>query len=145
MWEISNTSQILFLLRSVVLGCVFSFIYDILRAIRLQHRFSLLAVALQDFLFLCFLAPVTFLFLIAATNGQLRLYIFFGLTVGFFLFRLTLSRLILPVFSFVFRVIFTTFGRVKSAFNRFFAFCGKNIADYYKKALNYFKKGLKKP
>lgn len=144
MWEIDITQQTLFLLRSVILGGIYALCYDCLRALRKAHSFSYIAVSVQDFIFLCLLAPISFLFLISASNGQPRFYIFFGISVGFLLFRSTLSRIFLPVLSGSLKFIFSCFRSCRRGFKGFFGFCSRNIGNIKKKAAIYFKKGLKK-
>ncbi len=151
MWEISNSWQMLSLFRAAVLGGAFCAFYDILRALRATRRFSAFAIFLTDVLYFIIISPITFCFLLSLTNGQLRWYIFFGITVGFIAVRLLLSRLLFKIlcliFGFVFKVcdsvcrlFWSVFCKVEVFFCKISVFAVKK----FKKAANCFKKGLKK-
>lgn len=151
MWEINNSLQVLGFLRSAVLGGIFCLFYDLLRSIRRVTADSFTAVFFEDLLYFCVCAPVTFCFLLATTNGEMRSFVFAGIALGFIIIRLTVSKILLKLITAVllfFSKIFNTankafyafFGRICTVFERFKAFCGKKL----KKALKLIKKLLKK-
>ena len=104
MWEISSGLQLIAVIKAALLGGVFCLLYDVLRALR-KHGFnSSFAVFVQDLIYFIIMAPVTFCFLLALTNGELRGYFFLALVIGFFVTRFTISIVFLKV---VFYIIFS--------------------------------------
>jgi len=120
MWEISNNLQIFGLLRAVLLGCIFCFLYDFLRAFRKTVKCSDLAVFWQDIFYFSFCSPVTFLFLLAVTNGEMRAYVFFGIALGFICFRIIFSFFVLKILNFLFGLIKKMYLYLSHFFNMFF-------------------------
>ena len=151
MWEISNLNQISSFLRSILLGGIFCIIFDVFRSIRKEFNNSVYAVFAEDLLCFSIWAPVTFCFLLATTNGELRFYVFFGIISGFWIFRFALSPLllvfitsILKFFTLIIRFISEFCARLRWYILRFFVFLRKNFSENIKKALNISKKLLKK-
>ncbi len=83
MWEISSNLQIANFLRAVLLGGFFCLLYDLFSAARKAGANSTAAVFLQDIFYFVIIAPITFCFLLATTNGEVRAYIIFGVFLGF--------------------------------------------------------------
>ncbi len=102
MWEINNGLQIIGLLRAALFGVIFALIYDILRALRRVNAFSDFAVFLQDILYFIIVSPILFFLLLSLTNGEMRLYVFIGVIIGFVFIRLTVSK----IFCFLLEHIF---------------------------------------
>lgn len=102
MWEINNYDQIITFLLSCCIGVIFCVIYDIIRAMRRVGMNSLLVITIVDIFIWVFYAFVTFIFLIARTNGEVRSYVLFGELLGFILFRLSISKFIVSFLGFVF-------------------------------------------
>ena len=125
--------------------------YDIFSSLRKAGVNSDLAVFLEDLIFFFVAAPAIFIFLLATTNGEVRLYIILGIAVGFFCFKLTLSKLLVYFLSLTFRflsAVFLFIGRiydtVLNAFTTFFIKIFKKTMIFLKKAKNTLKKLLKK-
>lgn len=93
MWEINSVEQILGFLYSAVLGGIFCLGYDVLRAVRAEALFSSICIFFQDIFFSLAAAVICFLFLLGITGGELRSFVFIGLTVGFITVRLTISKI----------------------------------------------------
>ncbi len=150
MWEISNSLQIIGFLRAVILGGGFCVFYDFLRALRRSGFDSDFAVFMQDILYFIILLPITFCFLLALTNGELRAYFFAGIAVGFTVIRISVSKLFLKLFVLIFSVFKKVYSFLKRLINKIFlfisVFTGK-IYLFFKeisvKSLNCFKKLLK--
>lgn len=102
MWEISNYNQTITFLLSLCLGGIFCALYDIIRAARKVCFNSFWAVQFTDILTWILYAFVTFVFLVARTNGEIRGYVLIGEALGFVLYRISLSKLLFPIFKFVF-------------------------------------------
>ena len=94
MWEISNYFQWLSFGRAIVFGVGICIFYDILRFIRFVFCSSKLSTFISDLFFWIVTAFSVFCFFLATTNGQMRLYALAGISLGFLLFRVALSRLI---------------------------------------------------
>lgn len=146
MWEISNYNQTIGFLLSMCVGCVFCFLYDILRALRKVGINSFFMVAITDVLIWMFYAFVTFIFLMATTNGEIRAYVLFGELIGFVLFRASVSKLLFPILKFVFLKIYTAKLKISQFFNKvyvkFECFFSKTF-KYVCKFIKRIKKGLK--
>ena len=98
------------------------------------------AVSLQDLFYFLIITPIAFLFLLAATNGEVRFYILFGIAVGFTIFRLTVSRLIILFLKLLISVIYKSF----SAFFTFILGVIRKIKGFMAKKSKKIKKLLKK-
>ncbi|MEE1025389.1 MAG: spore cortex biosynthesis protein YabQ [Acutalibacteraceae bacterium] len=81
-------------LYSVFLGCGICLFYDVLRIDRAIFKRSSLTVFFEDIFFWIIFAFCVYSFLIIFANGQIRLFILFGVFLGFILFRFTISKLI---------------------------------------------------
>lgn len=151
MWEIDIKLQLLAFLRSVGLGVIFCILYDVLRAIRKIGNSSDILVFAEDILYFLICAPITFCFLLATTNGELRGFVFFGIISGFLLMRITVSKYILNILIKVFKIIRKVFLLINHYFGvfidllvRIFTQFSSTIAKFFKKALKIVKKLLKK-
>lgn len=146
MWEISNYNQLISFILSLCLGALFCLVYDVVRAIRRVCLNSFWAVTLGDILLWIFYAIITFIFLIVKTNGELRGYIFICEFFGFILFRVSCSKFVYKIFSFIFiRISFfkrkteTFFGKIYTKIEMLIL----KISDYIFKILKTIKKLLK--
>lgn len=77
---------------SVALGALLCLLYDLLKALHLTCIKNVVAVFITDILFFIFAAMATYCFLILTSKGQVRMFVISGIALGFFTFRLTLSR-----------------------------------------------------
>jgi spore cortex biosynthesis protein YabQ len=98
MWEINNYFQWLSFGRAILLGAFLCLIYDIIRLLR-YFTDKKTNTFLGDVLFFIISSVFTFSLLLSNTNGQLRLYIFVGIVIGFALFRLLISNLLFCIFK----------------------------------------------
>jgi spore cortex biosynthesis protein YabQ len=143
MWEIDIGEQLLFFGRSIILGIIYCFFYDFLRAIRRTVKISDISVAIQDIIFFIIISPVTFLYLLAATNGELRFYIFLGIFLGFISCFYTISRVWVTVLSRCFSVIYKVINKIFSIIHTFFSKEIHILRKYFKKTVNFFKNNKK--
>lgn len=115
MWEIDVGNQVLTFLYSLVLGAIMCVCYDFLRTVRKYGLNSFSAVFITDISFWAISGIVTFIFLISRTNGEVRGYVIISELTGFLIFRILLSRFILPIFDFAVKKavkIFTLFSKL---------------------------------
>ena len=95
MWEIHSTDQTVTFMLSWALGGLLCAVYDILRGWRSSLHSGVLAVFFQDTFFGIFASVTTFLFLLARSCGEIRLYVLVGEAIGFVLFRMSFSGVLL--------------------------------------------------
>ena len=99
MWEIDNLSQLIGFLYSAALGGFYCVAYDILRALRREINLGTAAVFASDILYSVLCAITCFCLLLSVTGGEPRAFVFAGAAVGFVIIRLTVSRVLVFVFS----------------------------------------------
>ncbi len=143
MWEISNSSQILNFVYSIALGMIFGILYDFLRAFRLIKNHSEIIVFTEDIIYFLLLSISTFVFLITATNGQIRAYILFGIIIGFLIYYFTLSRLIIKILFLLFKTLMIGFSVFLKGFYLIFNKIDTLFISFLKNTLKCFKKLLK--
>ncbi len=131
MWEINNGLQLLSLVRAIAFGFLLSAFYDVFKAFRLSRKQTTAAVALQDIIFFTISAILCFCFLLAVTNGEIRGYILLAMLIGFFIFRLTVSKFWL----FAVRKLFWFLFYILRAFRRVFYKCVNYFYVFFCKIL----------
>ena len=144
MWEISNTSQVVGFLYSIILGVIFALIYDLFRAYRIVKPQSNLLVFLQDIVYFIFTTLLTFIYLLSITNGEVRAYILIGIFLGFLLFLFTISKYYIVAVTFILKVIFRVENVILIGFYIIIGKIDYFIIIFLKNNLKCFKKGLKK-
>ena len=120
-------------------------------SIRKSFNRTRYAVFFEDILYSLICGVIGFLFLLAAAGGEIRAFALVGMGVGFFICRLTLSRLFLPILLFIIHVFKAVFGKISSLSEAAGAKicavsdkCGSKIRNFLKFIANTLKKGLKK-
>lgn len=98
-----NSEQLRELFLSAGMGFCLGAYYDVFRIIRRWLRPSAWRVFFQDCLYAVTAALFTFLFTIALNGGELRTYVLFGLSLGFFAYRRTVGRMAVKVTETVLR------------------------------------------
>lgn len=140
MWEINLASQVVSFLYAMLTGVFLSVFFDFFRAARKNKKFTKIAVFFQDIAFFMMATIVTFLLLIARSNGEIRAYILFGEALGFFLFRITLS-----VFFLRFLMLFIkVFGQVSRIYRKIIELAADFLCDSFKKISFKLSKIIKK-
>ena len=92
MWEITISQQIYSIIYSLLVGVVFSIVYDVLKSFCVLNHSKKIFVFFKDIIFSVFAAFVVFLLFIARCNGAVRGYIIFFVFVGFTLFKCIFSK-----------------------------------------------------
>lgn len=95
MWEIGIGNQATTFLFSVILGLGLSFLYDIFKIIRRVKKPKAITVFILDVLYFLIITVIFFCFFLLRTNGELRGFCFVGAAIGFALFSLTFSKVLL--------------------------------------------------
>ena len=144
MWEINSALQILFFGYSICLGIIYCLFYDVLRAMRNAIKISAFSVFFQYILYFVVIAFVTFIFLMATTNGEIRGYIIFGILIGFLVCFCTVSKFFIKLLNLVFKGVFTVFRKINSVYNTIFLKTERFFIKIFNLIKNTCKKLLKK-
>ena len=95
--EIYLAQQTAAFLWAILIGGMLALLYDAFRILRIAIPFSDIFVALQDILFFCVCAAVTFIYLLSQADGKVRAFLLLGIFLGAVLYFSTLSILIMGV------------------------------------------------
>ena len=139
MWEINSYDQSISFLFSLGLGAVFCVLYDIIRSMRKVCLNSFLAVTIVDILLWIVYAFLTFIFLISRTNGEIRGYVIFGEFVGFVLFRISVSKFLYLLLSFIFEKIALIKFKINKVVDAFYIKIELYILKMIKYIFKFFK------
>ncbi|SHJ08490.1 spore cortex biosynthesis protein YabQ [Lutispora thermophila] len=82
-------------------GIIIGLIYDIYRAVKGVHRSKGLITSLWDILFLLLTLLIAVWAIFSSNYGDLRVYVFIGFMVGFFLYEKIISRIAVAFFSYL--------------------------------------------
>ena len=144
MWEINLKSQVLSFLGAIVLGIIFCCVYNIFKTLRKYGKITYLRLFLEDIVYFFCIAIITYIYLIAVTNGEIRFYILFGILIGFLLLYFTINSYILIIFKFALSLIITFNKLLLKVFYLLFVKIDNIFVIMYKKTITFFKKCLKK-
>lgn len=151
------TKEVVFLFHSFLLGAVITFVYDGFLILRKLFRHTTLLISLEDLIFWITCAIGVFCVLYEENNGILRWFAVAGAALGMFIYKKTLSPLLInivyKVLSFVFHILEKIFRIIMKPFG----FLGKNavknirfigrkaglLRKYMKKKLTQFGKTLR--
>lgn len=84
-------------LASVALGAALGVCYDVFRILRIAFKHRTAVVLVEDVLFFTICAVVTFCFLLASGDGQLRAFILIGELIGAILYYCTIGVLVIGI------------------------------------------------
>ncbi len=98
------SQQLSVFLYSLGFGFAVGFLYDISRAFRISFFKKGRLVFFQDVVFFSVAAIITFCFLLVINGGRFRLFVFCALLMGFAVYYLTLSVILLELICTAFRV-----------------------------------------
>lgn len=93
--EITVAGQTWIFLMSAALGAALGVFYDVFRIVRIAVRTPPAVVLIEDLVFSIVCTAATFLFLIGADKGQLRIFLLIGEAVGFALYYCTVGALMI--------------------------------------------------
>lgn len=104
-------------LYSIPLGAVLGIIYGVLALLRHTLSLKKSAVIALDITFMLLCAVSIFYFSLGFLDGYIRVYVIFGAGLGFFIYRLTIGRLLQrilnPILSWIKRIIVAIFTKIK--------------------------------
>ena len=106
---LSQKKLLVLLLLALAMGFALGFLYDGLRLLRTVRRpkkrffrlLNLLVISLEDFLFFVFSGAAMSILFYVINSGKVRPAAFVMAILGFWLFRVTLSRVTYPLFLFL--------------------------------------------
>ena len=143
MWEINSSEQIITFLLSICFGVGYSFLYDIFKSVRMVHTGGKISIFFEDIVYSVIITFLTFCLCILRTNGQPRMFVLFGLAVGFVILHSVLSKPICRTLATVFRFLIKIKTIVFSVLRVTFLKIGIKTAEIFKKFIKTLKKGLK--
>ncbi len=156
MFEAGNSGQLYLIFLFCGLGYLLGLYYDIFRIVRLIMQSGKWTVFIEDIIFCLTSTLLFFLYSLSLTGGHIRWHLTFGAAVGFWAYRVTMSKLvvwfaqklyalilrlwslIVAVITFPFTLLFRLLHPVFAVFSTFFHFL-------FAKCCIFFKKLLKKP
>ena len=94
--------ELQFLLYAILFGAFLTSVYDIFRILRRVFPHSNMLVSLEDLVFWFFCAVSVFYLLNSQSDGKLRWFSVVGAALGMSVYHVTLGRLLVPFFSFLF-------------------------------------------
>ena len=104
-------------LYSLPLGAVLGIIYGIIALLRKTLNLKKGTVIALDITFMLLCAVSIFYFSLGFLDGYIRVYVIFGAGLGFFIYRLTIGRLLQrilnPILSWIKRIIVAIFTKIK--------------------------------
>lgn len=110
-------------------GFVMGAVYDVIRLFRKSFFHGYKSTAVQDIMFFVICTFCTFLFMLCANDGEMRLYPYLGSLAGFFIWYFTFGVLVSSLFN-----------RLSMLINRIFMF----VLEYEKKICKKTAKNIKK-
>ena len=118
-------------------------LYDALRGLRKVISFSTVSIFFQDIFFSLIVTFATFTYLLSVTNGELRGFVFVGITLGFFISRVSLSLVLVPFLKWIFRLVYGLVLVVSNWIYTTFDHLTENILKICQKSVKNLKKLLK--
>lgn len=94
--------ELQFLLYAILFGAFLTSVYDIFRILRRVFIHSNMLVSLEDLLFWIFCAVSVFYLLNSQSDGKLRWFSVMGAALGMSVYHVTLGRILVLFFSFLF-------------------------------------------
>jgi len=101
---ISVTEQFVIFLFSILMGVILGIIYSVFKVFRMIFKMSIVQVFFLDIFYFIFSSILTFLFIIAVSTGEIRLFIIAGEIAGFFIYYITLGNLLTRFIVFIMKI-----------------------------------------
>ena len=106
--ELNFYQQSVAFLCSIPLGIIIGIFYGIIRFIRTVLVFRKTSTIISDIFFMLISTVMIYLFSIAYIQGYIRIYVFIGSLIGFVLYRCTVGRLLINMYTPVVRILTRT-------------------------------------
>lgn len=133
MGEITFAGQTASLLIAAVMGAALCLLYDLFRILRMAFPPGKVTAFFEDVLWFVAAAAATYMLCLARCKGEVRSYIIIGEIIGFVLFRMTVSRLIMLAARPSVRAVKRFFRLIKGLIIRIFTPIAKKLTEKIKK------------
>ncbi len=90
---------------TLLIGAFMGILFDFYRGFRRVTKPNKILSLIEDLLFWISIISIFFALLVLTTDGIQRGFVYFGCLVGLSIYMFLLSKLILPIFVFIFRLI----------------------------------------
>lgn len=127
------SQQLIFFLKSILLGAFLGLFFDVFKILRLLIKHHNIFIFIEDILFFLISAIFSYNFMMNISYGQIRLFILTGELIGFILYKLSISNLIVKAILFVISKLINLLKILFKNIIRFF------IKPFYKSILYIFK------
>lgn len=101
----STANQAYVFLATVYAGFIIGFIYDLCRMIRYIIKPGKWLTGMLDLIFWILIGLISFAFIFHINSGDVRIYNVFGFAVGWILYALILSPIIMKVMIFIYKAV----------------------------------------
>ena len=92
-------------LYSLLVGAGLGLVYDVFRVTRVAVRTGKAVIFIEDIVFFCIAAAITFLFLMGASDGKVRIFLLIGEFIGATLYYFTIGQLVMKASTFITNMI----------------------------------------
>jgi len=116
---VSLSSQFISLLTMIISGMMLGVLYDIYRVVASQFHFRRWLISLLDIMYWILSALFVFRMLYLSNSGEVRFYVFFGLTIGIIFHYVYFSPLTIKIIILLIKWIKTLIGFVIRLFYLF--------------------------
>lgn len=144
MSEITFAGQTASLLIAAVMGASLCLLYDLFRILRMISPPGKISAFIEDVLWFAAAAAATYMLCLARCKGEVRSYIIIGEILGFILFRMTASRVIMLAARPSVRAVKRLFRRIKGLIIRIFKPIVIKLTEKIKKIASQIEKKKKK-
>ncbi len=124
---------------SILLGMIIGCFYDIFEAMRESIKHKTVFIAIEDFVFWIVTTYIVFYTFYKFNYGQLRSYVFMGIFIGLVIYKYTLSKIVIMLMKFIFKIIVAVF----KIFGRWIIIPLRNLCKNTSKALKNAKKTIR--
>ncbi len=124
---LSLADETLLFLYSCLLGVAFGVIFDLFRAFRSIVASNKINVFIQDVLLFLIYSFLSFCFMIASTDGELRIFVLVGEAAGFIIYICTVSKPVMKLLKVVAKLIKKILIIIYKVFLRPFIYIFKKI------------------
>ena len=111
---------------------ILSVLFDFFRTIRISYKHNNIFVFIEDIVFFLISTFLTFMFLMARCNGEFRTYVISAILIGFFIYRITLSKIVLPTSVIITKFFIRLFGKIFLLFQKSVSLTVKNTKKLLK-------------
>ena len=127
---------------SLSLGALLCAVYDIMRLFRLLKKQNAVLLFFADIAFSLFATAAVCILFFNLSNGKMRAYPLVLITVGFLIWRFTVSKAVMRLMKRLMLLVSSALSRVRLAAARFFGRILQNIytAAYCKRTVNKIRK-----